>query len=129
MWYICVFLLHLYTAVFCLIDFCIALYNCSTARNRFEVTSRYSYVGYWRDLSGSGIYQSRAAFNNHRHDLNSSKSKINFCELSWIIVLSFYGLSFQLLCVSSHQAQRSISGSGQNFARPSFLHLGRRSNF
>ena len=48
------------------------------------------FVGYWWDLSGSGIYQARAAFNSQRHDLNISRSKISFCEIFWIIVLSFY---------------------------------------
>ena len=31
-------------AAFCLIDFCIALHNCSNARVRHGVTCRYSYV-------------------------------------------------------------------------------------
>ena len=30
-------------------------------------------IGYWRDLSGSGIYQAHAAFNSQKHDLNISK--------------------------------------------------------
>ena len=43
--YVC-YLLHLSMAVLCLIDFCILHCTCSNARVRYEVTCRYSYVGY-----------------------------------------------------------------------------------
>ena len=39
------YLLHIYTAVLCFIDFCIELCNCLNARLRYNVTYRYSNVG------------------------------------------------------------------------------------
>ena len=42
-----------------------------------ECASVQFYLGYWRDLSGSGIYQAHAALNSQKQDLNISKIKIN----------------------------------------------------